>query len=208
MDSTIIEIIQSDLKKYEKLSNILKYIFVDIAEIDQSKYYLLGSYAIREHRQINDLDINLDYNEFFKLEKLVKKCIGNLQFYNGQIRWFFDMTDEYKRLVDPTETDFSIEAFQKLPSDGYPNTNFSLDYLIIHEGLTRDINGHQFFKLETLLTWKQTMGRKKDEADIKLITNLLEDNVGGYKRKVSKKKVSKKKASKKKASKKKLVKKS
>ena len=69
MDSIIIEIIQSDLKKYEKLSNILKYVFVDIAEIDQSKYYLLGSYAIRKYRPINDLDINLDYgaNNFEEL---------------------------------------------------------------------------------------------------------------------------------------------
>lgn len=55
------------------LSSILKYIFIDICKIDQRKYYLLGSYALREHRNINDLDINLDHIEFMKLEKAVKK---------------------------------------------------------------------------------------------------------------------------------------
>jgi len=61
MDKTIKAIIENKyLKKYEKLSNILKYIFIDIAQIDQNKYFLLGSFAIREHRIISDLDINLD----------------------------------------------------------------------------------------------------------------------------------------------------
>ena len=34
---------------------------------------------------ISDLDINLDENEFMKLEKLENKFV-NLEFYNGQIR--------------------------------------------------------------------------------------------------------------------------
>jgi hypothetical protein len=49
IDNTIEKIIKSDkLKKYEKLSRILYYIFVKICKIDQSKYYILGSYALRK----------------------------------------------------------------------------------------------------------------------------------------------------------------
>ena len=57
------------LKKYEKLASILKYVFVDVCKIDQDKYFILGSFGIREHRLINDLDINIDKDEFMKLEK-------------------------------------------------------------------------------------------------------------------------------------------
>jgi hypothetical protein len=174
MDSKIIEIIKSKSKKYQKLSDILKYLFVDIAHIDQSKYYILGSYAIRTQREINDLDINLDYNEFFKLKALTDKSIGSIEIYNNQIRWFFDITNEYNKITNSNENDFSIEAFQKIRSDGFPNTNFSLDYLRNNDGLTTDNNGHQFFKLETLLEWKKTMNRPKDKPDIELIQQILE----------------------------------
>ena len=74
MDKNIEKIIlNKKLKKHEKLSSILRYLFVDIAKISQDKYYILGSFSIREYRQISDLDINLDLNEFYKLEQLTKK---------------------------------------------------------------------------------------------------------------------------------------
>jgi len=61
----------------------LKYIFVDIAGINQKKYFILGSFSIREYRKISDLDINLDIGEFLKLEKVVEKNMGKIEFYNG-----------------------------------------------------------------------------------------------------------------------------
>jgi hypothetical protein len=42
MDKKIESIITGKLKKYEKLSAILKYLFVDIAKISQNNYYILG----------------------------------------------------------------------------------------------------------------------------------------------------------------------
>ena len=36
-----------------------------------------------------------------------------------------------------------------------------------------DENKHQYLKLEMLLEWKESMKRTKDEADIKLIKELL-----------------------------------
>lgn len=170
-------ILNKKLTKYEKLSKILKYLFVDIANINQKRYYILGSYSIRKHRIISDLDINLDFNEFNKLSSLIKKNIGEIEFYgegnNTQIRWFYDLTNEYNKLTKSNENDFSIEAFQKLETVGFPNNKFSLKYLLKHNSLDVDENGHQFFNLKTLLKWKKTMNRPKDQDDIKLIKKLL-----------------------------------
>ena len=123
-----------------------------------------------------------------------------LQFYNGHIRWFFDLTKEYNELTGETEKDFSIEAFQKKPTEGYPNDKYSLHFLKKYGGLEKDCNGHNFFNLKTLLKWKQTMNRPKDYDDIELIKKLLSSQFGkGLKKKYSKKasKKTSKKASKK-----------
>ena len=174
MDNKIKKIITAKtLTKYEKLSSILKYIFVTTCKIDQSKYYILGSYAIRKHRTISDLDINLDEIEFIKLENAVKMGFGKIEFYNGQIRWFFDLTKEYNKLTSSNEDDFSVEAFMKNPKVGYPNSKFSLSSLKKNNGLDVDKNGHQFFSLTSLVKWKKTMNRPKDQKDIELINKLL-----------------------------------
>ena len=173
MDIEIIRIIKSSKKKYEKLSEILKYLFIDICGINQSKYYILGSYSIRKYREINDLDIHLENIEFFKLKTLLDKNIGRLDIYKDQIRWYYDITEEYNKLTGCAEKEFSIEAYQKYPNEGIPNYNFSLENLIIRDGLEVDENKHQYLKLEMLLEWKESMKRTKDEADIKLIKELL-----------------------------------
>ena len=167
-------IIKSDLKKYEKLSSILKILYVDVCGIDQSKYYILGSFAIRKQRTISDLDINMDEKEFLKLSPLVENNIGVLQIYKGeQIRWFYDMTQWYNELTGLEENDFSIEAFMKKNTEGFPNDRFSLKFLTENDMLEKDENGHQFFSLTTLLEWKKTMNREKDKLDIELIEKLL-----------------------------------
>tara|TARA_B100001248_G_C27386772_1_gene460082 strand:- start:828 stop:1352 length:525 start_codon:yes stop_codon:yes gene_type:complete len=162
------------IKKDEKLSRILKYIFVDVCKMNQKKYYILGSYALRNSRKINDLDINVDKDEFMKLEEATKKGFGKLEFLNNQIRWFFDLTKVYNKLTKSREKDFSIEAFMKDSKVGYPNNKFSLSKLIKNDGLDKDKNKHQYLNLKFLLKWKKTMGREKDKADIELIKKLLE----------------------------------
>lgn len=164
-----------NLNKHEKLAKILKKIIIS-CDINQKKYYILGSYALREHREIQDLDINMDSQEFEKL----KSCAhyGQIQPYNNQIRWFFDLTHEYQKF-DPNTQDFSIEIFQKKPSEGFPNSEFSLDYLTKNHGLDTDKYNHQFFSLETLLRWKKTMNRPKDQSDILILEKLLNKQGGG-----------------------------
>ncbi len=192
MNEEIHRIITSKLKKYEKLSAILKYLFVDIAKISQDKYYILGSFSLREHRIISDLDINLDHDEFYKLENVTKKGMGNLEFYNGQIRWFYDLTKEYNKLTKENENDFSLEAFQKKPTEGFPDETYSLKNLRETKGLEKDSNGHQFFSLNTLLRWKKQMNRDKDKPDIEKIQELLAQKGKGPNKKKSTKKSSKK----------------
>lgn len=174
-----IKIIKGDSKKYEKLSEILKIIVID-AGIDQKKYLILGSFAIREYREINDLDINMDSDEFMKLSKLK---YGELQFYNGQIRWFLDMTKLYQENADSQAKDFSIEMFQKKSFEGFPNNQFSLKYLSEHNGLVTDENGYQYFSPNTLLDWKKAMNRDKDKEDIKILKKILDIKESGYKTK-------------------------
>ena len=171
-------ILDKGLEKYQKLSKILYEVFVNICSIDQTKYYILGSFAIRKDRKISDLDINLDNNEFFKLDEALKKGLGKLEIYNkNQIRWFYDLTEIYNILTDSKEDDFSLEAFQKEPSIGFPNNDFSLEYLKTNNMLDIDENGHRFFSLETLLKWKKQMNRPKDKADIDLINELMKSKI-------------------------------
>lgn len=173
----IINIIKSSDAKHIKLAMILKLI-VDLCNIDQNKCFILGSYPLRYHRTISDLDMNMDIKEFIKLEKF-KSEYAHLEFYNGQIRWFFDLTELYKIYYCSEEKDFSIEIFQKDPLDGYPNEKFSLNYLIENNGLNKDNYGHQYFSLQTLLKWKVIMGREKDKSDVELIKNILEGEFKG-----------------------------
>ncbi len=166
---TISKIIKSiDLNKHEKLASILQSI-MNYCDIDNSLYFILGSYALREHRIISDLDINMDYDEFEKLQKLQ---FGKVELYNNQTRWFYDLTEKYKK-IDPNVNDFSIEIIQKRPNEGLPNEKFSLKYLKDNNGLDIDKYGHQIFSLKTLLAWKIEMNRDKDKADIELINKVI-----------------------------------
>lgn len=171
------QIIKGKKKKEDKLSQILKLI-VDHANIDQDKYYLLGSYAIRKHRTINDLDINMEKLEWDKLRAAFptpndKNFPWKTEWYGDQWRWFIELTPYYRKHVDKNEKDFSIEMFRKEKTSGFPDNTFSLSYLRRNKGLDRDKNGHQHFKLKTLLRWKKTMNREKDQKDIELIKSIM-----------------------------------
>lgn len=159
-------------EKYEKLSDILK-IIIDKCGIDNNKYMIIASYCIRKYRHINDLDMNMEKTEWEKLRILEEAGIGKIETYNGQLRYFLDMTKKYNELVDPDEKDFSIEIFKKDLYEGYPNNDFSLGYLLDHNGLDRDENKHLFFSKPTLLKWKRTANRPKDQKDIQLLENLV-----------------------------------
>ena len=177
MDKIIKNIIlDNNLKKYQKYSKILKYLFVDIANINQNKYFIGGSFCIREYKEINDLDIYIQKNKFIKLQKVVDKNIGIFEFFDKDIRWIYNITDEYNKLTKSNENEFSIEAFQKLNNEGWPNNNFSLKYLKENNFLDKDENGHQFFNLNTLLKFKLTLNRSKDLDDIRLIKSIIETN--------------------------------
>ena len=164
-------ILDQNTTKYQKLSDILKLI-IDYCSIDNNKYMIIASYGLRFYRQINDLDMNMEVDEWIKLKKVVDIGLGIFQIYNEQERYFLDMTKEYQA-IDPNEKDFSIEIFKKEVGEGYPNSTFSISYLLAHNGLERDENKHLYFNKNTLLRWKRISNRKKDENDIKLLEKLV-----------------------------------
>ena len=174
MDKIIKNIIlDNNLKKYQKYSKILKYLFIDIANINQNKYFIGGSFCIREYKQINDLDIYIQKNKFIKLQKIVDKNMGKFEFINGNIKWIYNITDEYNHLTKSNENEFSIEVFQSLINEDWPIDRFSLKYLQKNNFLDKDENGHQFFNLNTLLKFKLTINRPKDLDDIRLIKSII-----------------------------------
>jgi hypothetical protein len=162
----------ADANKSNKLSDILKLI-VNECNISQTKYMIIGSYGIRHYREIGDLDVIMEKTEWNKLSHMVDEGIGVFETYNGQKRYFLDLTDEYKKM-DPMANDFSIEIFSKELNEGYPNNKFSIEHLYEHNGLARDENNHQHFTRKTLLKWKKTTNRPKDVPDVKLIAHLIE----------------------------------
>ena len=164
-------IFNDNLSKFQKLTDILK-ILIDYCDINNNKYMIIASYGIRFYRPINDLDMNMENDEWLKLQKLVDIGIGTIQTYNGQLRYFLDMTKKYQE-VDPSEKDFSIEIFKKEVGEGYPDSTFSISYLLANNGFERDENKHLFFNKNTLLRWKKIANRQKDQADIKLLENLI-----------------------------------
>ena len=170
-----------NIPKYQKLSNILK-LLINYCDINNKKYMIIGSYSIRNYREINDLDMNMEENEWDKLNKLVNMGLGIMKIYNNQHRFFFDMTEEYKK-IDPNANDFSIEIFRKEMSVGFPNDTFSIEYLIKNKGLDKDDNKHLYFNKKTLLRWKKTMNRVKDIKDIELLETLIKKCPKGMRKK-------------------------
>jgi len=160
-----------NLTKYQKLSDILK-ILVDKCHIDNNRYMIIASYGIRFYRPINDLDMNMESEEWMKLQKLVDLGIGVIETYNGQRRYFLDMTKDYQE-IDPAEKDFSIEIFKKEVGEGYPDSTYSISHLLKNKGLERDENKHLYFNKNTLLRWKKQSNRAKDQNDIILLENLI-----------------------------------
>lgn len=75
-----------------------------------------------------------------KLNLAINKGFGKLEFYNNQIRWYFDLTKEYNKLTKSKEKDFSIEAFMKHPKIGYSTNLFSLLKLTKNKGFQKNIN--------------------------------------------------------------------
>jgi hypothetical protein len=127
------------------------------------------------------LDIIIDFNEFKKINIIVKKNFGNIEFHGDgdstSIRWIYNLTSEYNKLTKSNEKDFSIEAFQKLQNEGFPNSKFSLKYLIKNNSLDVDNNGHQFLNFKSLLKWKKIMKRPKDVVDIQILKNILYNKI-------------------------------
>jgi hypothetical protein len=169
LNKKIMKIIRSDLEKHDKLASILQLIIEDL-NINKDSYFIMGSYALREYRTINDLDVNIDSKEFKKF-KTAK--YGQIEQHYETKRWFLDLTKEYQEEVDSNAEDFSIEVIKKKNNEGFPSKEFSMKKLKKNNSLDKDKYGHQHFSLETLLKWKKITNRPKDKRDIELINDIF-----------------------------------
>lgn len=115
--------------------------------LPRDKFAIFGSgpLAIRDIREINDLDIIVKPDLWEELKRkypiedeekgLIK--IGNIEVYKKWGNWFKDI----RQFIDEADI----------------------------------IQGFRFVKLERVLQWKKAMNREKDKKDIQLINNYLND---------------------------------
>lgn len=160
------QVICDNLPKCDKLSKILR-IIMDTINIPRESYCILGSYALRKYREINDIDVDLDTQHFTKLKNL---SIGNISTVKDENVWTFHKKYE--------GVDYKIEIYEVNSEIGYPDDSFSLNNLFsTADYLEMDDFGHYCYKLATLKNWKTIVCREKDKDDILLINNILNKQV-------------------------------
>jgi len=128
---------------------------VSYCDIDQSKYHILSSYAIRQIKPVSDLDVNMDETEW---KKLAKCGLGKAEIYNNQDRYYIKIG-----VID-------IEAFSKKDTIGFPNNDFSMSAL--RPKLVRDMFGHLHYSFDAFVSWKVVVHRDKDKEHL---TQLFKD---------------------------------
>ena len=163
MDFSIIdEILNEKIFKSTKLAKIL-YVIMNKFDIPSKSYCILGSYALRDYREINDIDVDLDTKHFKKL----KNCsIGNITVVNNENVWTFQRKH---RIIN-----YKIEIYEVDPKIGFPNESFSLISLFsTSNDLQMDDFGHYHYRIKTVKRWKTIVRREKDEVDIILINSIL-----------------------------------
>lgn len=127
---------------------------VSYCDIDQSRYHIISSYAIRQIKPVSDLDIVMHEDEW---KKLAKCGLGQSEIYNNQDRYFINIG-----LID-------IEIFSKKDELGYPNADFSMNSL--RPNLVSDAYGHLHYSFEMLVSWKVVVHRNKDREHLTQLMN-------------------------------------
>jgi hypothetical protein len=171
-------LIDSSEPTYINLSNILKNI-IDSCSINQTKYYIIGSYTIRKEREregrpIGDLDVIMAPDEFNKLKDF---GMGEFEEFTGNSG---KTTERFSITVEKDGKEYPIEIFNLPESEGIPTNELSMEALQGKKGsFTKDKNGHLMFSPITLLKWKESMNRKKNQADIAILRRKLHRTHGG-----------------------------
>ena len=114
------------------------------------RFVIGGSYALRHHRQIRDLDIIIPPQDS---GKLVRLGLGKLA---GGSNWVYHINT-------PSGV---IEIFRDSNIPGY-------EYDPMGEGYTADEWANKCWSLEHTLQWKTAFGRPKDKADIRLVVSAI-----------------------------------
>lgn len=135
---------------------------VTYCDIDQDKYHILSSYAIKDFKSVSDLDVNMEPSEW---KKLSKSKMGKSGIYNNQKRYFIKLPS--------ISQDAEIEIFNKKPTEAYPNDFFS--HKKIKNKLIRDEYGNLYYPLNIFVEWKNTVHRLKDKKQLQLLNKKIND---------------------------------
>jgi hypothetical protein len=157
----IFKILKENIPKSAKLAKILNHVMTKY-EIPKEAYIILGSYALRNYREISDLDVDMD-ESYFSLLEVCK--LGSVSLRGEEYVWAFNHTYE--------NINYIIEVYATNPDKNFPNDNFSINSLHSSKALQNDEYDQYYYKLDTLLIWKETVNRDKDQKDIDLIKNIL-----------------------------------
>jgi hypothetical protein len=91
-------------------------------------------------------------------------------------------TERYSITITKDGKEYPIEIFNLPETEGIPTDDLSMKELQeTKRGFSKDENGHLMFSPSTLLRWKRSMNRPKNQADILI----LEKKLKGGKRKIS-----------------------
>ena len=129
---------------------------VNYCGIDQSKYHIMSSYAIRDFKSIRDLDVIMNDKEW---PKILKSKIGVSKPYNNTTRYLINLPS--------ISADAEIEIFCHSPTHGFPTPKFS--HKSLKNKLVKDKYGNLYYSLDTFVEWKDSYHRDKDYDQLNLL---------------------------------------
>jgi hypothetical protein len=156
-------IINLNFPKHDNLAAILQYI-TKTANIPNTSYCILGSYALRYYikREISDLDVDMSCEHFYKLRSLK---FGSMSKVNKEFVWTLNCMVQ--------NVMYKIEIYQVDPNVGYPTDYFAINSLISSDATVLDKWGHHCYNLNTSILWKKIVNRSKDVEDLQKVTNFI-----------------------------------
>ena len=129
---------------------------VNYCGIDQSKYHIMSSYAIRDFKPLRDLDVIMNDKEW---PKILKSKVGVSKPYNNTTRYLINLPS--------ISADAEIEIFNHSATHGFPTRDFS--HKSLKNKFVKDKYGNLYYSLDTFVEWKDCRHTSKDYTHINLL---------------------------------------
>jgi hypothetical protein len=150
------------------------------------EYYITGSYVMGLNglKNISNISVSMTGKNYVKVLEKIQKFgnTGQKNTSNGQFNFIkFDFTKFFKHHQDYNDdrNEFYLEIFQQEKTVGFPNNNFSFEFMKDNNGLQKDTCNNYYMSINKLKEWKQKLVELNQDAskhtvDINKITNFLE----------------------------------